>query len=133
MPTTIITGRDVSLTLNGSSYDAQATSAVLSNEHTIETYQTLDGRAYKAIDDQWTFTIELLADWGAASSLFESMWNEATNYPNAVVAVVLTADTGAVFNFNVLPIYPTVGGAAPGAQTDTWTFTVIGEPTPTFS
>ena len=133
MPTTIITGRDVSLTLNGSSYDAQATSAVLSNEHTIETYQTLDGRAYKGIDDQWTFTIELLADWGAASTVFEAMWNEATNYANSTVSVSLTATTGAAFAFNVLPIYPTVGGAAPGAQTDTWTFTVIGEPTPTFS
>ena len=85
MPTTIITGRDVSLTLNGSSYDAQATSAVLSNEHTIETYQTLDGRAYKAIDDQWTFTLELLADWGAQNSLFEAMWGEAENYPNSTV------------------------------------------------
>ena len=133
MPTTIITGRDVSLTLNGSSYDAQATSAVLSNEHTIETYQTLDGRSYKAIDDQWTFTIELLADWGAASSLFEAMWGEAENYTNSTVSVSLTAATGAVFVFNVLPIYPTVGGAAPGAQTDTWTFTVIGKPAETFS
>ncbi len=133
MPTTIITGRDVSLTLNGSSYDAQATSAVLSNEHTIETYQTLDGRAYKAIDDQWTFTLELLADWGAQNSLFEAMWGEAENYANSTVSVSLTAATGAVFAFNVLPIYPSAGGAAPGAQTDTWTFTVVGKPTETFS
>ena len=133
MPTTIITGRDVSLTLNGSSYDAQATSAVLSNEHTIEAYQTLDGRAYKAIDDQWTFTIELLADWGVQNSLFEAMWGEAENYPNSTVSVSLTAATGAVFAFNVLPIYPSAGGAAPGAQTDTWTFTVVGKPTETFS
>lgn len=133
MPTTIITGRDVSLTLNGSSYDAQATSAVLSNEHTIETYQTLDGRAYKAIDDQWTFTLELLADWGVQNSLFEAMWGEAENYPNSTVSVSLTAATGAVFAFNVLPIYPSAGGAAPGAQTDTWTFTVVGKPTETFS
>lgn len=133
MPTTIITGRDVSLTLNGSSYDAQATSAVLSNEHTIETYQTLDGRAYKAIDDQWTFTLELLADWGAQNSLFEAMWGEAENYANSTVSVSLTAASGAVFAFNVLPIYPSAGGAAPGAQTDTWTFTVVGKPTETFS
>jgi hypothetical protein len=133
MPTTIITGRDVSLTLNGSSYDAQATSAVLSNEHTIETYQTLDGRAYKAIDDQWTFTLELLADWGVQNSLFEAMWGEAENYPNSTVSVSLTAASGAVFAFNVLPIYPSAGGAAPGAQTDTWTFTVVGKPTETFS
>ena len=60
MATTVITGRDVTFTLDAASYDAQVTSAVLSNEHTIEVFQTLDGRAYKALDDQWTFTVELL-------------------------------------------------------------------------
>ncbi len=44
---------------------------------TGDTYQTLDGRAYKSVDKQWTFTIELLQDWGAASSLFEAMWSDA--------------------------------------------------------
>jgi hypothetical protein len=37
------------------------------------------------------------------------------------------------FTFNVLPIFPTAGGAAPGALTDTWTLTVVGTPTETFS
>ena len=61
MATTVITGRDVTFTLDSSSYDAQATSATLSCETIIETYQTLDGRAYKSVDKQWTFTIELLS------------------------------------------------------------------------
>ncbi len=77
MPTTVITGRDVTFTLDSQSYDAQATSATLSCETIIETYQTLDGRAYKSVDKQWTFTIELLQDWGATSSLFEAMWADA--------------------------------------------------------
>jgi len=67
MPTTVITGRDVTFTLDSANYDAQATSAVLSCDTIIETYQTLDGRAYKSVDKQWTFTIELLQDWGVAS------------------------------------------------------------------
>ena len=133
MPTNIITGRDVSFTLNGVSYDAQTTSATLSAETIIETYQTLDGRAYKSVDKQWTFTIELLQDWGVASSLFEEMWNEAENYANSTISVSLTAATGAVFAFNVLPVFPSAGGAAPGALTDTWTLTVVGTPSETFS
>ncbi len=40
-------------------------------------FTTLDGRAYKSVDKQWTFTIELLQDWGTASSLFEAMWADA--------------------------------------------------------
>jgi len=133
MATTVVTGRDLTLTIASTSYDAQATSATLSNEHTIETYQTLDGRAYKAIDDNWTFAVELLSDWGAASSLCEAMWAAAESSPNTTLAVSLTAATGAVFAFNVLPIFPSAGGAAPGAQTQSWSFQVVGTPTETFS
>ena len=133
MATTVITGRDITLTIASTNYDAQTTSAVLSNSPTIDIYQTLDGKAYKHTDDQWTFTVELLQDWGAASSLFEAMWSAAESAPNSTLAVSLTAVTGAVFAFNVLPVFPSAGGAAPGAQTDTWTLTVVGTPTETFS
>jgi len=32
-----------------------------------------------------------------------------------------------------LPIFPTAGGAAPGALTDTWTMTVVGTPSENFA
>lgn len=133
MPTNVITGRDVTFTLDSATYDAQVTSATLSADTIIETYQTLDGRAYKSIDRQWTFTIELLQDWGATSSLFEAMWAKAETAANTALNVSFTAATGAVFAFTVLPVFPSAGGAAPGALTDTWTMTVIGTPTETFS
>jgi hypothetical protein len=136
MSTVIITGRDVSFTLDTKAYDAQTTSATLSCDTTIETYQTLDGKAYKQIDSQWTFNVELLQDWGSAAaqgSLFENMWSNAEQNPNTPVAVSFTAVTGAVFTFTVLPIFPSAGGAAPGALTDSWALTVIGTPTENFS
>jgi hypothetical protein len=133
MPTTVITGRDLVLTIATVNYDAQATSVTLSNEHTIETYQTLDGRAYKAIDDSWTLEIEMLADWGATGSLCESLWSACESAPNTTLAASLTAATGAVFACNVLPVFPSVGGAAPDAQTVSLSFTVVGTPTETFS
>lgn len=133
MPTTVITGRDLVLTIATVNYDAQTTSVQLTNEPTIDVYQTLDGKAYKHVDDQWTLTVELLADWGATSSLFEAMWTACETAPNSTLAVSLTAATGAVFAFNVLPVFPSAGGAAPGAQTDSWTLTVVGTPTETFS
>ena len=133
MPTTIITGRDLVLTIATVNYDAQATSATLANDPTIETYQTLDGKAYKHIDDQWTFEVEMLADWGATSSLCEALWTACETAPNTVLATSLTAVTGAVFTFNVMPVFPSVGGAAPDAQTVSLSFTVVGTPTETFS
>ena len=133
MPTTVITGRDVSFTIGGNNFDAQATSAVLSCDTIIETYQTLDGRAYKSVDKQWTFTLELLQDWGATGSLFEIIWGVAESAPNTAISTVFTAASGATFTFQVLPIFPTAGGAAPGALTDTWTMTVIGQPAESFT
>ena len=133
MPTTIITGRDLTLTIASTSYDAQATSAVLANSPTIETYQTLDGKAYKHIDDQWAFDVEMLADWGASGSLCEALWTACETAPNTTLAVSLTAVSGAVFAFNVMPVFPAVGGSAPDAQTVSLSFTVVGTPTETFS
>jgi hypothetical protein len=133
MPTTVITGRDITFTIATVNYDGQATSVTLVNSPTIDVYQTLDGKAYKHTDDQWTLTVELLADWGATGSLFESMWTACESAPNTAIAYSVTAATGAVFAGTVLPVFPSVGGAAPSAQTDTWTMTVIGTPTETFS
>ena len=133
MPTTVITGRDLVLTIATVNYDAQATSAILTNAPVIDTYQTLDGKAYKHIDDQWTFDVEMLADWGATSSLSEALWSAADSAPNTTLAVSLTATTGAVFAFQVMPVYPSVGGAAPGAQTLSLSFLVVGTPADTFS
>ena len=120
MATTIVTGRDISFTLATVNYEAQTTAVTLTNSPTITTYQTLDGKAYKHIDDQWTLDIELLADWGVASSLFEAMWTAFTNAPNTALAFTLVTATGASFAGNAFPVAPTAGGAAPDAQTDSW-------------
>lgn len=133
MATTVITGRDITFTIASAAYDAQTTSVTLSNSPTIDIYQTLDGKAYKHTDDQWTLAVELLSDWGAASSLCEAMWAATESAPNTTLAVSLTAVTGAVFACNVLPVFPSAGGAAPGAQTQSWSMTVVGTPTETFS
>jgi hypothetical protein len=131
--TTIITGRDLILTVASTSYDAQATAATLTNSPTIETYQTLGGKEYKHIDDQWTFDVEMLADWGAAASLCEALWTATETAPDTTLTASLTAVTGAVFSFDVFPVFPSVGGAAPDAQTVTLSFLVDGVPSETFS
>jgi hypothetical protein len=75
----------------------------------------------------------MLADWGATGSLCEALWAACETAPNTTLAVSLTAATGAVFAFNVMPVFPSVGGAAPDAQTVDLSFVVVGTPTETFS
>ena len=133
MATTVITGRDLSFTIATKSYNDQATAATLSADVTIDTYDTLSGKAYKSVDKQWTFDVEMLSDWGASGSLCEALWTAAESNPNSTLAVSLTAVTGAVFAFNVLPVFPSVGGTSPSAQTVSLSFTVVGTPSETFS
>ena len=128
MPTTIITGRDITFTIDSDNYDAQATSAILTVDTTINTYQTLAGKSYFTTDTQGTFAVEMLADWEAGSSLCEALWTAATSAPNTGLAVSLTADTGAVFTFDVQPIQPSAGGTAPDAQTVSLSFTCVTTP-----
>jgi hypothetical protein len=128
MPTTIITGRDVSFTIAATQYSSQATSATLTIDTTINTYQTLAGKTYFTTDTQGTFAVEMLADWGAGSSLCEALWTAAISAPQTPLLVSLTADTGAVFTFDVQPIQPSVGGSAPDAQTVSLAFTCVTTP-----
>lgn len=129
MATTIITGRNVSFSIDGDTFDAQATSAILTVDSTINTYQTLQGKAYYTTDSQGSFAVEMLADWGAPSSLCEMLWNSAEANPNTPLAVILEAESGSTFNFTVQPIFPSAGGTAPDAQTVSMTFTCVTTPT----
>jgi len=134
MATTVITGRDISLSFTGGTdIEAQALSAVLTKTNLRETYQTLDGEAYKTTNVEGTFALSMLADWGKASSVCEALW-AAAETPESEISVTLTAATGAQFVFPILPEFPTAGGAGTDAQTVDFTFKVArGEVTETFS
>ena len=135
MATTVITGRDISLSFTGGTdIEAQATNAVLTKTNVRETYQTLDGEAYKTVNIEGTFQLDMLADWGKANSVCEALWTACDTAPNTEISVTLTAATGAQFVFPILPEYPTAGGAGIDAQTVSYTFKVArGEVSETFS
>jgi hypothetical protein len=135
MATTVITGRDISLSFTGGTdIEAQATNAVLTKEFDRQTYQTLDGEAYKVVNTSGTFQLDMLADWGKANSVCEALWTACDSSPNSEISITLTAATGAQFVFPVLPVYPTAGGSGVDAQTVSFTFPVArGEVTETFS
>ena len=125
MATTVITGRDISLSFTGGTdIDAQATSAVLTKTNVRETYQTLDGEAYKTVNVEGTFALSMLADWGKENSVCEALWAAAESAPDTDISISLTAATGAVFVFPIKPEFPTAGGAGTDAQTVDFTFKV---------
>jgi hypothetical protein len=91
MATTVITGRDISLSFTGGTdIEAQATSAVLTKTNVRETYQTLDGEAYKTTNIEGTFALSMLADWGKTDSVCEALWTAAETAPDTDISVTLT-------------------------------------------
>jgi hypothetical protein len=135
MATTVITGRDITLSFTGGTdVEAQATSAVLTKVLDRQTYQTLDGEAYKSTNVSAEFALEMLADWGKTGSVCEAIWTACDTAPDTDITVTLTSATGASFSFPIKPSYPTVGGSGMDAQTVSFTFLVPkGEVTETFS
>ena len=135
MATTVITGRDISLSFTGGTdIEAQATSAILTKVNDRQVYQPLDGEAYKTTNISATFELEMLADWGKTNSVCEALWTAAETAPDNTITMTLTSATGAVFAFDAFPEFPTAGGAGTDAQTVSFEFTVQkGAVTETFS
>ena len=138
MATTVITGRDLALTIDSKSYDAQALSVSLETTLDRQAYETLDGRVFKTIDTDATMTMELLADWGASAaggtfSICELLWAAASSAPDTSLAYTFTAATGAVFTGSIYPSFPTANGAGKDAQTVTFTLQCTAKPTLTIS
>ena len=134
MATTVVTGRDLSLTIDSKAYDAQASTVTLSNTVEQQAYDVLDGKVYKTTDKTAELTVEMYADWGASGSLCEALWTAADTAPDTSLTFSFTAATGAVFSGKVFPVYPEIGGTAPDAQTVSLTIVVeAGEVTATFS
>ena len=137
MATSVITGRDISITIDSKVYDPQVLSATLTTTLDRQAYETIDGRAWYAIDSDATIQIEMLADWGASSggsdSFCEIMWGKADSAPNTALAYTFVAKTGASFAGNLYPSFPAAGGTGKDAQKVTFTLQCTAKPTLTIS
>lgn len=132
MATTVLTGRELVLTIEAVDYSDQILSAVLTIETERLTFDTVSGRAYKYIDKNATLDIEFLADWSDASGISRALW-AAAEAPDTSLTAILTATTGDTFTFEVLPNFPNVGGAASEGQTQTLSLQVDGAITESYA
>jgi len=135
MATTVITGRDLSLTIDSKAYDAQVTSATLKTDIERNTYETIDGKVFFALDSMATISVTMLADWGANSpaSICEALWTATSTAPNTALTYTFTAATGAVFTGSVYPSFPDASGSGKDAQTVTFVLQGTAKPTLTIS
>lgn len=128
MATYVITGRDVALNITGwgtTALDEQTTSAVLTKTNDRQIIQTIDGEKYKTTNVEATFDLEMMADWGKASSVCEAIWAAAESAPDTPIGAVLTTTAGHTFTFEIYPDFPTAGGAGTDIQTVSFSFKVV--------
>ena len=134
MATTILTGRDLVLTIATKDYSDQILSAAVTIETERLELDTLAGRAYKFIDSNAVLDIEFLNDAGETpDSITDALWQATETAPDTVLAAVLTLRTGVTLTFNVLPNFPSVSAAASEAQTITTSLQIVGAITEDFT
>lgn len=130
MPLVVQTGRSLTIEVNSVNYSAQTASVELITNQTVNQYVTLTSSA--AISQPATHSVRVSAfqDWGEASSFAEALWTAAA--AGTAVPFELTA-TGATFTGNLIPVYPTAGGAGDDVMMLDVTMQVSGSVTATFA
>jgi hypothetical protein len=124
---TILIGRQLTLEIDNDSYSAQTAEVTLVPTNNSETYQTLSGPTTIQLPTTWELNVRAFQDWNEASSLAEALVVAAT--AGTAIPFELVVDGGMTITGNVIPVYPTAGGAADSALEMDLTFPVDGDPT----
>lgn len=138
---TIITGRDVTLTIDQKDFDPQTLSLTLAVDDDQEIYETFGGPVYKTLTQSYTLEIEILADWGKTDSLCEALEDAFDTAPDTALDFSLAVageDNSTTVTGKVFPRVPALTGSGvdastvsitlPGNVNETLTFAVAANP-----
>lgn len=130
---TTITGHDVTLVIDGNNFHPQVTAATVTIADSQETFDVLGARVYKTVRDSgagvpYQLDLTMLADWGAAAGLCQSLATAALTAPDTGLAFTMSVVglnntievTGKVF-----PTVPPISGS--GFEVSEITFTLVGD------
>ena len=130
MATTILSGRQLTLTIATKNYSEQILDSAINFDTERLTFDTLAGKAYKYIDSNVTLDLTFLNDAGATpDSIYNALWTATESAPDTALAFVLTLRTGVTLTGTVLPQYPGVSASGADAQTCSVSLQVVGIPT----
>ena len=124
---TILTGRQLTIEIDGDSYSAQTAETTLVPTNNSETYQTLTGPTTIQLPTTWELNVRAFQDWNEATSLAEALVAAAT--VGTAIGFEMVIDGGMTITGNVIPVFPSAGGAADSALEMDLTFPVDGDPT----
>lgn len=120
------TGRSLTIEINNVARSVQTAEVTLTPSQSVDQYVTLTGSAAVSGPVTWELRVRAFQDWGEATSFAEAMWAAAAT-GTAIPFELVTA--GGMFSGNIIPVYPTAGGAADSALEMDLTFAVDGNVT----
>lgn len=130
---TTITGHDVTLVIDGDNFHPQVTAATISVVDSQETFDVLGARVYKTVRDAtagvpYQLELTMLADWGVAAGLCQSLATAALTAPDTGLAFTMSVvgpDATIAVTGKVFPTVPPISGA--GFDVSEITFTMVGD------
>jgi hypothetical protein len=131
---TILTGRQLSLTIDGDNYDAQTIAATFTYTPNREVLETLDGPVYKTITFEYSLDVNMYPDWGTnvnvgiPNGLAAALANAALTAPDTPLdftMVIDGPDSNGTVTGKVFPEVPALSGE--GSTATTVTFTLTGD------
>ena len=141
MPT-VLTGRNLSLTIDGDVYDASTISTTFTYTPNREVLETLDGPVYKTLTFEYSLDVSMYPDWGTnvgvgvTNGLAAALANAALTAPDTSLTFTLVVDgpdSNGTVSGKVFPEVPAVGGEGSTASTVTFTLTGDRNTTPTIA
>ena len=130
MATTVLSGRQLSLSIGAKTYSEQILDSAINFDTERLTFDTLAGKAYKYIDSNVTLDLTFLNDVGATpNSLYGDLWTATETAPDTALNFILTLRTGVTLTGTVLPQYPGVSASGADAQQVSISLQVVGIPT----
>lgn len=127
MALVVQTGRSLTLEINSVAYSVQTAEVTLTPSQTVDQYITLTGKAAIAQPVTWELNVRAFQDWGEAISFCDNMVTAAA--AGTPIAFELGLPGGGTATGDIIPVYPTAGGAADSALEVDITFAVDGDVT----
>lgn len=127
MALVVFTGRSLTITIDSVDYSIQTAEVTLTPSQTSNQYVSLTSSAATVTPVTWELNLRAFQDWGEATSFCDAMVTAAT--AGTPIAFTLDLPNGGSASGDIIPVYPSVGGAADAALELDYTAPVNGDVT----
>ena len=126
MATTILTGRQCALTIDGNVFTDQISTATLAYANDVSSYNTWSGLTSVITGQSGTLSVTFFQDWQETAALSEGLWAAAEAQTAIAFELEIEGSLGtSTWTGTVVPQFPGAGGGVEALE-DTVEFVLTG-------